>query len=1152
MGTRVNFAIVRALAKRDLRLYFSSPSGYVFITLFIFLSAAAAFWQDRFFLDNLANLDQLNQVFPFLLLLFVPALTMSVWSEERRLGTAELLFTLPATDLEIVLGKYAATLGIYTASLLLSLSHVVVLFFLGSPDLGLMLGNYIGFWLVGVALIPVGMLASLMTANVTVAFILGAVFCGAVIFVDSVVAAISVDAGRLVAPLSVFHPFWDFSKGVLTLTGLAVFTSVAGFFLYLNTLIASSRHWPHAADGVPMWSHHAVRAVAVAGVLVATNTLVARATLRLDVTAEQLSSVSGETRSLLAGLPDDRPVFIQAFLSPVVPEPFVQARSNLIRTLGEIDALAGPRVEVLIEDTEPFTDAAIRAREKFGIGPRQMRDVAGGRSEIVEVFLGVAFTAGAEQQVIPFFDRGLPTEYEIVRTIRVVAGTERRRVGVVDTMANVFGGQNIANNQQLPQWSVVNELRKQYEVVEVNAEFPIPDDIDAILVALPSSMQTDQMTNVAAYIRRGKPAMLLVDPLPAVNPTLSPTEWVGDGNPFTYPPGQARPGPRGNVRQWVRDLGLDWEPTRIIWDGYNPHPDLSYMPSEVVFLGAGNENPETFTGDVDMVKDLQELVFLYPGFLRPRTDAEADPEVQFEPLLRTGAVSGNSGYFTLVQQSFFGPSINPSPVRQQDAEEYVVAARVTRAGPPAVADPAEPVEVEVDAAEDVTDEEAAEIEDQPEGEETEALSGGGEPAIEPESDEASVAPGAATETADTEAAVEDSGPDGETAEPEVSAPAETPTESPAADPSVEVSGPEESAPEEEQTPAAEDEPESEDAELAQGLDPQVAEEPESEAVSSEAAEEPSQLDQSEPPVPGGPESTASDENTSTEAGTETDASESAAEESPSAVAESAERTEPAVDEPTEADSDPATTIEAETEPSPATLAPEAAELPEPADLDVDDEASDPLSPWETEGPLNLVVVADLDFISEQFFQIREVAPGNLNFDNVTFFLNAMDSLLEDDSFVGLRSRRARHRTLERVEAQTAEFVEQRTLDEQGAEAEAEQALTDAQNRLNERVAEVQNRTDIDAQAKQIMARNLEEVENRRLSVLSANIETEKETKVRASLERMETQVRRIQSTIKTFAILLPPVPVFALGVVIFVRRQQRERDGAAAARRLRE
>ena len=319
--------------------------------------------------------------------------------------------------------------------------------------------------------------------------------------------------------------------------------------------------------------------------------------------------------------------------------------------LQEIDALGGSKVQVLIEDTEPFTDAARNAREKFGILPRAMRDLSGGQSAINEVFLGVAFTSGAEQQVIPFFDRGLSTEYEIMRTVRVVAGSERKRVGVVDTMVKIFGGQNLTSQQQLPQWSVVNELRKQYEVVEVNAEFPIPPDIDAILVALPSSMQTDQMSNVADYIRQGKPAMILVDPIPAVNPTLSPTEWVGEGNPFTYPPGSPRPGPRGNVRQWVLDLGVDWEPTRIVWDSYNPHPDLAQMPFEVVFLGGGNENEATFNADVAVTQDLQELVFLYPGALLPVDD----PEIEFEPLLRSGAVSGLSGYFTLVQQSFFGP-----------------------------------------------------------------------------------------------------------------------------------------------------------------------------------------------------------------------------------------------------------------------------------------------------------------------------------------------------------------------------------------------------------------------------------------------------------------------------------------------------------------
>ena len=1203
MGTKVNFAIVRALARRDLRLYFSSPSGYVFITLFIFLSAAAAFWQDRFFLDNLANLDQLNQVFPVLLLLFIPALTMSVWSEERRLGTAELLFTLPATELEIVLGKYVATVGIYTASLVLSLSHVAVLFFLGSPDLGLMLGNYVGFWLVGAALAPVGMLASLLTANATVAFILGAVFCGGVIFVDSVVGQISVEAGRAVAPLGVFSPFWDFSRGVLTLSGLVMFVSVAGLFLYLNTLIAGRRHWPRDPDGFPMWAHQAVRVAAVAVALAAVNMLVARAAVRLDVTAERLSSVSGETRRLLDALPEDRPVFIQAFLSPVVPELFVQARSNLIRTLEEIDALAGPRVEVLIEDTEPFTDAAVRAREKFGIGPRQMRDVAGGRAEIVDVFLGVAFTSGAEQQVIPFFDRGLPTEYEVVRTIRVVAGAERQRVGVVDTMVKIFGGQNLASNQQLPQWSVVNELRKQYEVVEVNAEFPIPPDIDALLVALPSSMQTDQMAHVAEYIRQGRPAMVLVDPLPAVNPTLAPTEWVGEGNPFTYPPGSARPGPRGDVRQWMLDLGVDWEPTRILWDGYNPHPELSHMPSEVVFLGAGNENPETFNPGVDVVRDLQELVFLYPGFLRPAAGPDADPEVEFEPLLRSGVVSGHTGYFSLVRQSFFGPSINPNPVREQADEDFVVAARVRRAGPPPAADDASAAGESAEAGE------AAEEDSGAAAEESEGAAEDPEAAAADGSEGAAEESEAAAEGSETVAAEEDGGSEAESAAgPDETAAAESAAPASAAeiDSDSEASIDESEASESASSDSASNESassESEGANESASSESEASESASSDSASNESersseSEESSESagpvrdtpSQAAPPTaaaetaasgqqpqPNTTAAPAAPEAPTARAGASSSAAagepETAPADEPASADETPQAAAPAdaapaetvpADEPASADETAAPAASAAPGEAAAPASPAAVEssaepaspaAPEPVAVDADEDAAaedEPASDWVTDGPLNLVVVADLDFISEQFFQIREVAPGNLNFDNVTFFLNAMDSLIEDDSFIGLRSRRARHRTLEQVEARTAEFIEQRTRDEQQAEAEAEQALTDAQNRLNERVAEVQNRTDIDAQAKQIMARNLEEVENRRLNVLSANIETEKETKIRASLERMETQVRRIQSTIKTFAILLPPVPVFALGVAIFVRRQRREREGAAAARRLRD
>ena len=697
--------------------------------------------------------------------------------------------------------------------------------------------------------------------------------------------------------------FQDFARGVISLTAVTYFAAVAAAFLYLNVLVLSRRHWPAQADGYPMWSHQAVRAVAVVVALLSFGVVVSRAGVRVDVTAEQLHSLSAETRRLIRELPADRPVFIQAYISPEVPEPFVQSRANLLSVLDEIDALAGSRVEVLVHDTESFTDAAREARETFGIRPRPFRDVRSTRADVTEVFMGLAFTCGAEEQVIPFFDRGLPTEYEVVRSIRVVAGTERKRIGVVRTMLNLMGGVDYQQNRFDPSWPVVEELRKQYEVYPVDPESPIAAELDALLVPLPSSMQTDEMGHVADFIRGGTPAMLLVDPMPAVNPQLSPTEWVGDGNPFAYPPGSARPGPRGNVRQWMADLGVDWEPTRIVWDSYNPHPGLAHMPDDVVFLGRGNGNQETFNEADNATAGLQELVFLWPGYLGP---AEA-ADVEFQPLLRTGMLSGTNGYFSIVRSTPFGPQINPEPPREQDEDDYVVAARIRSA-----------------AAE--ADEDAAEAQ------------GGGA---------------------------------------------------------------------------------------------------------------------------------------------------------------------------------------------------------------ADDDAAEASS-------VDMIVVADLDFVGEQFFAIREQAIADLNFDNVTFFLNAIDLLMGDDSFIELRNRRARHRTLERVEAQTASFNEAQTAEEQQAEADAEQAIEEAQARLDERVEELRNRTDIDAQTMQIMVRNLEGVENRRLEVLSANIEAEKETRIQASREDMESQIRQIQTSIQTFAVLLPPVPVFVVGVMILLRRQRREREGAAAAHRLRD
>ena len=922
MGKGVKLNVVSALLVRDLRLYFTSPSGYVFITLFIFLSAAAAFWQARFFLSNLANLDQLNRAFPQLLLLFIPALTMSVWSEERKQGTDELLLTLPASDLEIVLGKYLAVVGVYSASLLLSLSHVAVLSWLGDPDIGLMLGNYLGFWLLGAALVAVGMLGSLLTTNAAIAFVLGALFCGSLLFVEAGTSLFSRSLARSLAPFGVFGHFQDFSDGVVSLSAVLYFASVTGVFLYMNVLLLGQRHWPRRAGAFPMGLQHVVRTCGVITIVVCVNAVAARASARLDVTAERLHTLTDQTHRLIEEISPDRPVLIRAFMSPEVPEQYVQTRSNLLGLLREIDVLAGPKLEVLIEDTEPFSDAAVEAQDTFGIRARPVPDLSSARAGFSEVFLGVAFVCGAEEQVIRFFDRGLPVEYEIARSIRVVAQTERKRVGVVNTAIRLFGGLDFQTMQSTPPWSIVEELRKQYEVVEITPTGPITDELDGLVVALPSSLTQEQMDNVQAYIEGGNPTLLLVDPLPVVNIGLAPSEEPGgQTNPFTAQ-NQPPPPPKGDVRALFSDLGLRWDPGAVAWDAHNPHPDLAHLPPEVIFVGQGNDaegegRAAPFNQEHRASEGLQELVLLYPGHLT----AAPDSDFTFVPLLRSGPLSGVLPYSQMVQRSFFGVQLNPALPHQPSGQQFVLAAHVTGT-------------VEVQAS------------DSPAGEDSESEA-----------------------QDDTEETPGDAG------------------------------------------------------------DPDLA-----------------------------------------------------------------------ADEPTSVD---------------------------------------------------VVVVADLDFISQQFFDIRRAGPENLNFDNISFFLNAIDVLVGDESFVELRRRRVQHRTLSRVEEQTQAFIEQRASEEQQAEDDAEGALADAQQRLNERVQAVRDRPDLDDRAKQIMARNLEEVENRRLEVLGTSIEAEKEAKIQRSRQNMELQIRRIQSSIRTLAVMLPPVPVFAFGVGIFLRRKHREREGAAAAKRLR-
>jgi ABC-2 type transport system permease protein len=279
---------IRAVARRDLAAYLGNPTGYVFLTLFVAATGAAAFLQEDFFTRNLADLAQLNRAFPAILMLFVPAITMSSWADERRAGTDELLLTMPIRDVEVVLGKFLGALGIYSVALAFSGVNVMVLRYLGDPDLGLMLSTYMGYWLMGMLFIAVGLLASMFTQNVTVGFIVGVVCCGLLVaagltaWTSAVVSMVAVAAIASLAWMVVrgtssrvgsialvgaaasaflwfsevwpaYLNFWrsfgvgehflSFGEGILRLSDVVYFTGCTGVLLYVAVLLLGRRHW---------------------------------------------------------------------------------------------------------------------------------------------------------------------------------------------------------------------------------------------------------------------------------------------------------------------------------------------------------------------------------------------------------------------------------------------------------------------------------------------------------------------------------------------------------------------------------------------------------------------------------------------------------------------------------------------------------------------------------------------------------------------------------------------------------------------------------------------------------------------------------------------------------------------------------------------
>jgi len=229
--------------KRELSSYFATPVAYVFIVIFLLMSATFTFYLGGFYEREIADLEPFFRFHPWLYLFLVPAIGMRLWAEERKSGTVELLLTLPITATEAVLGKFLAAWLFVGLALCLTFPIWITVNVLGNPDNGVIVAAYLGSWLMAGGFLAISACLSAATKNQVVAFILAVVVCF-LFLLSGLPMVLELFRGWLpqaivdaIANLSFLLHYNSISRGVVDLRDLIYFALVIGFWLLANRIV---------------------------------------------------------------------------------------------------------------------------------------------------------------------------------------------------------------------------------------------------------------------------------------------------------------------------------------------------------------------------------------------------------------------------------------------------------------------------------------------------------------------------------------------------------------------------------------------------------------------------------------------------------------------------------------------------------------------------------------------------------------------------------------------------------------------------------------------------------------------------------------------------------------------------------------------------
>jgi ABC-2 type transport system permease protein len=394
-----------SIVRKELNDYFSSPMALIFVGVFLVATLFTFFWAEPFFARGIADVRPMFTWMPVWMIFLVAALTMRQWSEEQQTGTLEMLLTMPVRLVQLVLGKYLATMVMVIVALALTLFLPISVAFLGNLDWGPVWGGYLATILLASAYVAIGLFISSRTDNQIVALILTVLVGGLFYVVGSLgfTQFFNDNIAEILRAIGSGSRFESIERGVIDLRDLIYYLSLTVLFLTLNVVSLDSKRWSSGEQTLPHRRNMILLAVLVAlNVIVLNVWLFPLSRARLDLTAQREYSLSPTTRDLLGNLQE--PLLIRGYFSEKTHPLLAPLVPRIRDLLKEYEIASNGKAVVEIVDPLQDPEKEQEANQTYGIQPSPLQTADRYGASVVNAYFDILVRYGDQGEVLNFRD----------------------------------------------------------------------------------------------------------------------------------------------------------------------------------------------------------------------------------------------------------------------------------------------------------------------------------------------------------------------------------------------------------------------------------------------------------------------------------------------------------------------------------------------------------------------------------------------------------------------------------------------------------------------------------------------------------------------------------------------------------------------------